>query len=158
LYWVYEGFISFDTSAIGAGTVTSATLSLCPYQDQSVTDYTLYARARDWGASLTTADWVAGASLSGLTLLASVSTVGISVGSYAALSSESAFASNINTSGSTRIILTSSRHEAGNLPPTGLEYVAWYSAEASAAYRPKLVVEYTAGISSHPYYYNMTYM
>ena len=118
-YNCFEGFISFDTSSIGAGTVTAATLSLYAKSDYSVVDFTVYARARDWGASLTTADWVAGADLSALPLLASVTTAGLSVAAYTALSSESAFVSNINTSGSTRIILTSARHEAGNCAGAG---------------------------------------
>ena len=121
--YCYESFLFFDTSPIGTGTVTSATLSLYAKTDQSDVDFTTYARARDWGATLTTGDWVAGASLSALTLLASASSAGISTSAYTAFSSESAFTSNVSTSGNTLVILTSARHESGDPPPTGAEYV-----------------------------------
>ena len=130
-YYCFEVFIGFTTSSV-LGTVSSATLSAHLAGDGSSTDFTVYARLRDFGSgAVTTGDWVAGASLSALTQLASINTSGIgSTGSYKTFTSSN-LASNINTSGDTRIILTSSRHE-GNNTPTGNEYVVFTLATGSA--------------------------
>jgi hypothetical protein len=130
-YYCFESFIGFTTSSV-LGTVSSATLSAYLFQDNSTTDFTVYARLRDFGSgAVTTGDWVAGASLSALTQLASKGTSGIgSTNAYKTFTSSN-LASNINTSGDTRIILTSSRHE-GNNTPTGNEYVSFTLATGSA--------------------------
>lgn len=117
----FEVFLSFDTSGV-VGTIQSATLSLKSTNDQSTTDFVLEARLRDWGATLESADWVAGDSLAGLTLLASMNTSGWATSGYNVLTSEAAFASNINKTGATRIVLSSSRHRAATTP-AGLERV-----------------------------------
>jgi hypothetical protein len=148
-YNCYESFISFDTSTIGTDEISSATLSLYAYGDNSVTDFTCHARLKDWGASVTTADWVAGADLSSLPLLASVSTLGLSTSSYTDFTSESAFLTNINKTGTTGIILSSSRHEAANAP-TNNEFVVWYTADQGGSFRPKLVVVHGAATTAVP--------
>jgi hypothetical protein len=144
-YYCGESFLSFITSDVpDDATISAAILSLYVAGEQSVTDFTLEARLRDWGATLTTADWVAGASLSALTLLASKSTVGISGAAYLALTSEAAFATNVNKTGTTLLLLDSSRHVAGTTP-TGNEYIDCSSSEyAGTTQDPKLVVTYTA--------------
>jgi hypothetical protein len=139
----YEQFISWDTSSIPAGaTVTLATISLYVQLDQSDTDFTIEVRPYDWSTTVTTADWIAGASLSGLTLLASKGTAGISTVAYTALTSEAALLSAIVTGGTTRVVVDSSRHVAGN-QPSALERVYFYMNEKGAGYQPKLYVEYT---------------
>ncbi len=144
VYGCFELFLSFDTSSIpdGAG-ITSVTLSLYGETDASATNFTINARAYDWGASLTTADWIAGASLSGNTLLATFATSGFSVAGYNDFTSEAAFRTAINKTGTTYIVLSSSRHE-GNNTPTGAEYVkTWTANETGTSKDPKLTVVYS---------------
>lgn len=139
LWYVYESFMDFDTSAV-TGTISSVTLSLGLASDESVNDFTIEARLYNWGASLTTADWIAGASLGGNTLLATLSTSGIgSAGSYKAMTeSGTNFRTNINTSGVTRIVLCSDRHRLGTTPPDH-EFVNLDSYD-SVSLKPKLVI------------------
>lgn len=144
-YTCAEGFIAFDTSSIDdSATVSAATLTVTLKTDLSTTDFTLEARTHSWG-TLTTADWVAGADLGSLTLLASRSSSTMTVVNTAyALTSEAAFIDAINKTGSTEIILNNSRHRNGDVP-TGLETQFYYSANESGTSRdPTLVVEYGA--------------
>ena len=150
-YWGREGFIGFDTSVISTDTVSAATLSLYLIQDNSATDLVVQARLQPWTAGgLTTADWVAGGSLT-QTLLASISSNGIgALNAYKDLTSETAFASNINRSGNTEIILHSDRFAAGTVP-TGDEYVGWADADyAGTTNDPKLVVTHAAAMVVTP--------
>lgn len=134
-----EGFLDFDTSGV-AGTVQSVTLSLYGNQDFSTTDFTIEARLHDWGGTLETTDWVAGADLSSKTLLASYATASGWAGGYRSFTSEAAFVANINQAGHTRFLVDSSRHVAGNSPTTD-EYVNFYtSAQAGTTQDPKLVI------------------
>lgn len=137
-----EGFISFNTSSV-AGNVSSATLYLNKYSFQTPgTNYTLRARRLDWG-TLTTADWIAGASVSGQTLLASLSTASFVDDTYVALTSDGAFITNINQSGTTGIILTSSLFEAGT-SPSGDDQIGIFSGDESGTTKdPKLEVNAT---------------
>lgn len=122
-----ESFLSFDTSGV-AGIITSATLNLYAYSNDSDTDFTTIARMYDWGASLTSADFVAGGSLSALTEVANWNSTAYS-SSYNTFT-DVALPAHINQSGTTRMLLSSSRHE-GNNTPSGREYVTFFSADAS---------------------------
>lgn len=143
-YIVYEGFESFDTSVVGSDTVSAATLTLTAWGNSGSSGDTLEARAQDWGVSLTTADWIAGASLSNNTLLASIA-MGWTGEAVKTLTSEAAFVSNINGSGSTRILLSSNQQRLGNVP-SGMGLIAtWYTAdEAGTSKDPKLTVVHAA--------------
>lgn len=123
-YSVYEGFLEFDTSSIpDTDVVLSVTLEVYLVSDGSTADFEIQARLHDWGSAITTADWVAGASLSGKTLLATLNTNGIGApDSLKALASDAAFKDNINKTGVTRIILCS-KEQVDNSAPTGNEYV-----------------------------------
>jgi hypothetical protein len=130
-YLCYENFMQFDTSALTAGaTVTGVSLNFFVFADASSTDFTVEARMTDWGTTLTTADSIAGASLSGLTRVATVSTSGISTSAYTAMAEDGTnFQTNINRTGDTRLMLSSSR-QAGNNTPSGNEYLQIYQVEA----------------------------
>lgn len=131
----FEGYLSFDTSGV-VGTITSATLSLGLSADLTTTDFTLEARSFDWGVAITEADWVAGASLGALTLLATLPSAGIGAAGYKAMTeSGSALQAAINQSGHTRIILCSDRHRLGTTPPDSelLQFDKW-----NDTFRPKL--------------------
>lgn len=145
VYYLYEGFIQFDTSSIPDNdTITAVELSLYVYQDSSTTDFTVNARLYDWGAALTSADWVAGASASGNTLAATLATSGATDDAYNAFTSEDAFKANINKTGTTYLVLTSSRFENGDVP-TGDERLLFRSGSyTGTTYDPKLVVTHSS--------------
>lgn len=126
-YNCYQTFLAFDTSGV-AGIITSATLNLYAYSNDSDTDFTTRARMYDWGASLTSADFVAGGSLSALTEVANWNSSAYSA-SYNTFT-DVALPAHINQSGTTRMVLSSSRQE-GNNTPSGREYVTFYSANAT---------------------------
>jgi hypothetical protein len=144
-YYVYEAFLGWDTSAIGAAsTVSAVVLELYLQADNSALDHTLNVRLRDWGATLEAADWIAGASLSTLTLLASRATSGIgAAGAYKTFTNV-AFPANVNRTGFTRVVMASSLTEAGTAPTATLEQAEWWSANDSGTTRdPRLTITYT---------------
>lgn len=138
-YAIYESFLGFDTSSIpDTDEIISVSLELYLKIDASTTNFVVQARLHDWGAAVTTADWVAGADLSSKTLLATLDTNGIgATGAYKAFTSDAAFKSNINKTGVTRILLCS-KEQTDNSAPTGDEYVTFEVAD-QADY-PKLTV------------------
>jgi hypothetical protein len=75
--------------------------------NQTDTDHVVQARLSDYGSSITTADFVPGASLSALPLLATFNTSGMIVGNNVMTESGTNLRDNINTSGFTRILLHS---------------------------------------------------
>lgn len=148
---IWELFFNFDLLGAGVGasdTVDAAELSFWVTADVSVADFTLEARARDWGDELTTADFVPGANLGALTLLASVTTAGLPTGAYVTLTESGtalrdAVAAALAGDGVLRLLLCSSRTVAGD-EPSGSEYVTLSTAdEPSAAQHPRLVVTHT---------------
>jgi len=146
---VNESFLGFDTSSIpDTDTVSAAVLRVTSFMDASDTDFDIQARLRDWGTTVTTADYVPGASLSGLTLLGSYATSSGFTGTTGYDFSDTAMAANVNKTGSTRMLLCSSR-TTGNNAPTTTEYVNIYSADYTGTTRdPKLTVTYAAGGST----------
>lgn len=152
-----EGFLAFDTTAIAdADTVSAVVLDLYLVDDVSTgSDFLVEARERDWSSGgLTTADWVAGASLSGLTLMASINTSGIgATGSYKTFTSEAAFltATNLKT-GTVYLLLSSSRTRTGTAPSTSTdEYVGFRTAEQSGTTEdPKLTITHAGAATAPP--------
>jgi hypothetical protein len=142
-YGVFLGYLSFDTSSIGdSEEVGTPVLSLYGDGDNSATDFTVEAFVYDWGATLGTGDWQ-GTSLGGLTKVATKATSSGWGFSYNDLTAEVAFAANINKTGSTRLVIGSSRTR-GNNSPSGAEYVNFRSSDFTGTDRdPKLVVTTT---------------
>ena len=160
-YTTYQSFLQFDTSAIpDTAIVDSAVLSM--YYDMSLygadpdagyyynpVSHVVEARIKDWGTDVTSADWVPGASMSGLTKVATHSFV---ANTYyypgpKVFTSEAAFAANINRTGITYLILCSDRQAAGTVPTSwGAEISSFQSGKAplysTDNVYPKLVVTY----------------
>lgn len=133
----FETYLEFDTSSLAGKTITSATLSIYPTTlANSGGSWTNEARLYDYGTSLTTADYVAGASISGYTSLATLTSAASTTGAYRAFT-DVALPANINKTGKTRIGIFSSEQRL-NSAPTGQEYVA-FDGEAGTN-PPKLVV------------------
>lgn len=140
-YVCYEGFLTFDTSEIPASaSVDAVTMYLCQKTGNWDTAATINAGVT-WTPALTTADYVAGASLSGLTDCASITSATLADGSYKTLTSVAGFLSSIAKEGTTAIVLWSSRLEAGTTP-TDDEYAEFD--DSADANPPKLVVTYTS--------------
>lgn len=147
--WVDEGFIQFDTSAIRASsTITNASLETWLTVDGTTTNFTAGAYQKDWGTSLTTADFVAGATdLTSTRMCIFDTSNNATVGAYFSWNNVlSDFVGNINKTGNTRMILRSSRQEAGNSPGgLGSEYIEIASNEnaSGTSHAPKITVTYT---------------
>ncbi len=139
-YYCWEAFVGFDTSAIpDSSTISSATLSLYGSGDFSYADFTVEARVYDWGSSLTTGDYVAGASLSALTSVATFATSSTWAGAYNAFTNV-ALPANVSKTGTTRLIIYSSRH-SGNNTPGGYEVVYFYTTDETGTTKdPTLAV------------------
>lgn len=150
---MYESFLSWDTSVIvDSETVTSATVSIYGGQAGPTTwegpAGTLEARAFDWGATLTAGDWVAGASLSGLTLLASFAVGNAGVGwaaAYNVFTSQAAFLAAVNKTGSTRLMMCTSDMRSGTDPGAINRVIVMFAEASGTTQDPKLVVNTTAG-------------
>ena len=115
-YDVRQAFFQFDTSFLQSDeTVLTAALRLY-HPSNTGSAHTLEVREHDWGASLGTGDFVAGANLGSKTLLAE----------YERSSSESAgnityfstgdFPDAINKSGNTRIMVHAKEQRTGEEP------------------------------------------
>ena len=135
-YYCYELFLEFDTSTIGgSSTVTSAVFAIDGGGDSSTTNFVSQVRKNDYGASLTTGDFVSGASLSALTLLATWDSTGSDPtggwpGPYFKFV-DVAFAANVEKTTPTRVIVTSDRLAAGTTPTTD-EY-GWVNVSTSGS-------------------------
>lgn len=139
-YIVFEYFVSFNTSSVG-GWVTSATLAAyVNVDDTGDSDFTVNARANDWGPAVATDDWITGASLSGNALRATFDTTGLTTGAYQTFTSDSSFAS--NTASPVRLVLASSAQEANTTPTVDNKgYINFLAADNSGTtYDPKLTI------------------
>lgn len=147
-FFVIEAFETFDVSGLEAD-ATAATPSLWLTADSSTTDFTVEMRLCDWGETLETSDFVSGADLSALPLLASIDTNGIgATGQYKAFTAEAALVTAINDAragdGILRVILCSSRTTNGDVPSTNTQEMVEFSSadETGTTQDPKLVIEY----------------
>lgn len=148
-YTCAEMFLSFDTSSIpDAAVIQQVDLTLHLVSDGSTTDFEVQARAYDWGSSLGSGgNFRTAAQLSALTLLASLTTSGIG-SDFTLAENGSEFRNAINKSGSTRLVLCSSRHVAGTTP-SGAERIFIQSSDSAVAvFRPQLTVTYTDAVAA----------
>lgn len=120
-----DGVIIFDTSAIPDTDVVSATvLSIALSSDNTTSGFTIEARRTDAGPTLDTGDWIAPASLSGTTLVASVATASVAGTGYTDLTSEAAFPGEVNKTGYTGVYLNAD-FERTNTDPGAAEYMVF---------------------------------
>jgi uncharacterized membrane protein len=142
-YFLYEAFVKFDTSSITAsGTISTAVLSLYGTSDTSTTDFTMEAWINNWTAALDSTDWVAGASISALTKVATFATAGFSTSGYNAFT-DVAMPANVNKTGTTSLMVASSRLAAGTAPGGREDVTVGATDRAGTTNDPKLVVTYT---------------
>lgn len=151
-YFCYESFLIFDTSGIAdTDTVSAVVLSLDGNTDVSTTDFTARAAASAYdGGAVASGDWISGASLGALTVLASWASSGYSAG-YNAFTETADFKTAINLTGNTALIVWSSRHE-GNNTPTGNEHIFFNDADAAGTTEdPKLDITHAAAGGTTPF-------
>lgn len=114
---VYELFLSFDTSTV-VGTISNVALSMVAVgitmdNFPGINE----VRTKDWGATLETTDFVAGANLAALTLVASWDrATGYTSGTRYTFISEAAFVGSINQSGFSRYMVSSSKTRLNVMP------------------------------------------
>lgn len=142
-YHCFEAFLRFDTSAV-AGTISAATLNIFVGDLSTVSGGTLNARRRNFSTTLASGDWVAGASVSGNTLIASKAFNSMTGDARNDLTSEAAFLTNINQSGNTDIMLTTARFEAGTTPTTYEMTNCVAADETGTTDDPRLTIEAAA--------------
>lgn len=116
LRYIYrQTFLSFNTSIFGAGsTVLDAKLTV---DGEGITEGNGDARAYlfNFGADITTSDWRTPAQLAGLTELATFDDADFSLGQFD-FTSNPAFATNINKTGDTQIVIAHAYMEDGTTP------------------------------------------
>jgi hypothetical protein len=143
---VYRGFLKFDTSILtSAVSVSQVNLRLVATSDNSLTDFDVQIVEQDWSAS----DPIAAGNQEAVydaCLAAAASTVwrntsGMSTNTQ--YTSSNLTAAYVNKTGNTYYSLRSSR-DYGNNQPTQKEYINFCLLNnATEAYRPALIVEYT---------------
>jgi hypothetical protein len=145
-YSCYQHLHEFDLSSLAGATISVATLSVWWDPDDSLTDFTVEARAHDYG-TFATSDFVAGADLASKTLLASISTSGQTVTQYYALT-DVAMVANLTPGGTARIVLASDR-QGSSTTPTAAEYIR-AEFDTVTAHPPKLDITYEFVTTARP--------
>lgn len=144
----FEAFYAFDIgAAIPPGdTITAAELQLWAGSIFTAAGWVAEARAFDWGATLTTADWVPGASLSGLPLLATWAASGPAgqLKTFTPNADELLEFVDEERAGVARILVNSSRHRIGNDPGfNASEYAQFGAADSPGTTNdPRLIIEH----------------
>jgi len=144
VYTYYLAYLDFDTSAIpDTAEVLSVALGVyATVASPGETAAAVQARLYDFGATVTTADMIAGASLAALPLLATAdATLWQNAPVAVPFTSEALFATNINRTGNTRIVLCTDAQVVGTAPASGTNPRQIYLSGAGGNY-PTLVVRY----------------
>lgn len=154
-FFVYEGFLAFNTSSIIDTDIVSAiVLSLFLAINESDQDFTFRVREFDWsGGGLLQDDWLGPSGMPSKPLLATLSTSGLGTSAYSDFISEVAFLSINNLKvGTSYFLIHSSRHQDNNTP-VGDEYVLIFSANTvGTSGDPKLTITHEAEAPPNPLY------
>lgn len=150
-FTIIQLFFSFDTSGIGAETVSQVDFSLFGDTDRSTTDFIATVLAYDWSAGgLTTADWQTPVQLLALTSLATFNSSGFSAIAYNLFTSAgAAFNSAINKTGTTYFMVASSRNISATQPTTDERLQVVMADTSGTASDPKLVI--TSAAAGQPF-------
>lgn len=126
-FWeIFHLLYEFNTQ-ISSGTLSSATLKIYLAGDFSTTDFTIESFIFNYGSTLDASDYQTNVNLTtlysgGAGLAASLSTSGIGADGLKTLTNNgSVLKDGVNTTGSTRICIASSRHRSGTDPNIDLD-------------------------------------
>jgi len=139
-YTCAEGFLFFDISAVLPTSRRDTAISMFAkvQSDASGVDFDLKVQAKTWQAAVTTADWVAGASLSATTYF-TANTADAVTDAFLEFTFEGSYPAVWTTE---EYLVYSSRHKAGDVP-TGLESIMFYPVStAGTTSDPYMVFEY----------------
>jgi hypothetical protein len=152
-YRALEAFLAFDTSALGAGaSISAAVLTILPGLAADASDYpTVEARLYDFGADVSTGDWVDGSDLAGLTLLAHGDLRYDFAGAVDLALTSDALAANINKTGTTRMVVVSAKHRALEWPSANQSGGLVHYDSADPDYRAFLTITYEAAAAGFPH-------
>lgn len=142
-YDIRQLYFDFDTSSIGTlATIDSVTLSF-GYVSKSGSSFIMEARLKTWGTNYPVVDFTPGTSLAALTLLASYDIAGgvPATGNYMDFTSAGGFASNINRTGTTSLMLHSNQQRL-QVAPLQNDVLTVYMREDTGSLDPKLTVVY----------------
>lgn len=145
---LFQACIGWDTSPLSdLTTVLSATISLFVlgnYTGSPAGTVVYEARAHDWGATVTAADFVPGSQLGSKTLLATLSVSGtLTPETYYDFTSDPALLDAINTTGITRMIFAADQQRLGVWGTNGRRNSFYSSEQTGTTKDPKLVVTTT---------------
>jgi hypothetical protein len=148
-FHIREGFIEFDTSSIPVtAVIEAATLTLTSFRDEGAAalNQTVEVRIRDFGATFEATDFVPGANLSALTLVASRAVEPSTRDIWTPEPFDDvALAFHIVKGGMTRIIIHDKMTGMGTQPSPGTaqsDCTFCSPAYGTVPFRPKLTVKY----------------
>ena len=149
-FQVYEAMLKWDTSAVGSDTVSNVDFEVDGGTPGLGSDFIIEGYVHDWGATLTSGDFVAATGISALgSVISSYDTAGgwtTTAGYNNDLGANAAFASAINGSGDTRILVVSQEQRLQS-QPTGTEYVQFECTGATNDAR--LTITHEAAAAGH---------
>lgn len=155
-YVIFEGFVAFDTSSVpDTDLVSAVNLDVWLVADDSTTDFVIRVKDHNWGTSLTTADWVAGADLSGktsVTATLNTSTWG-AVGAYKTFTGNASLIAMpaLKSTDPVCLIIISDREQTGTAPSANEFATLSASEESGTTQDPKLTITHAATTSRVPY-------
>ncbi len=145
VYYDYRSVLVFDTSILGSSvTITDVDLKLYGYLNRAYAAFNITAQQ---GSTTYPHDPIVAADYNkanySTTSVGVLATASWSVTDYCTLSFDAADFTMVNQTGSTKLLLRSSRDIAGTAP-SDEEYVVYYTYEKGTGYWPQLVVTFTA--------------
>lgn len=123
---IYESFLEFDTSAIPSTATVYDGANVGMWlvaQATGIANPVIEIRANDYGASVTTADWIAGASLSGKALCSTIDTAGMTLSAPPVWKAGTAGGSNaatITKNGASRFVVVDKNVTDNTSPGSGV--------------------------------------
>lgn len=149
-YQLYAAYERFPIPDLSDRRVTAVTLSLYPAPDGEHlfgSPGELECYAYNWGDSLTSADWVPGASVGDMTKLASVAAGSWTAGAYRALTSTEAFKKAVKAAsgGALYLYFCTADFRSGTAPSAEDGY-GFCSFFATSGVRPRLAITHEASI------------
>lgn len=142
-YYIYESFLSFDTSSIPSSEViVAASMHLTVSDSNNFSGKSVDVSADGWGTPLTASDWVSVGPTGTYRTLASV---GQAIPNGVTTLSADLLLSNITKGGTSKFVGTSARAINGQAPSTSgagiYEFLEFYSATSGTSTAPVLLIQ-----------------